>query len=114
MYVRTTPQQGVARILENAMHYRTLIASLMLISLTSVAAALERPNSLKLTCGQAKDSVKHNGVVIMYTGANIYQRVVANAKGCKNREVLDPYFTKTKDKRSCRVGYHCRRLDEIW
>jgi hypothetical protein len=98
----------------NPMIFRKTVLTLALVSLATSAGAVKRPNSLTLTCKQAINTVNQNKVVIMYTGRHIYERVLSKYGDCRNGEYLEWYYTKTKDKKKCRVGYYCRERDDMF
>ena len=73
----------------------------------SLAQAQSRPDSLRMTCGQASALVQSRGSIVLGTGPDIYDRFVASCGFCFNFEFLVPSWIRTADSPQCCVGYRC-------
>jgi hypothetical protein len=70
-------------------------------------------DTLDMTCSQAVKLVlsKPQGIVLR-TGPNRWDKYVHDAEACGpvQRELI-PEFVRTKDARSCHIGYTCSEVD---
>ena len=84
---------------------RILIAAL---SLAASAALAQRPSSLEMTCGEARDLVRSSGAIVLGTGGQTYDRFVAHPSYCLQGEEAYGGWTHTQDEARCPVGLVCR------
>ncbi len=68
-------------------------------------------DTLSMSCAQAHDLVlsKPKGVVLK-TGPNRFDLYVHDAEACSADDDLTPAFVRTKNIRSCFIGYTCEDL----
>lgn len=83
-----------------------LVAATLLVA-AATGTALGRPQSLDLTCAQARDLVQRAGAVTISTGRHTYERFVADQGFCARMEVTRPGYAPTRDTGNCFVGYRC-------
>jgi hypothetical protein len=79
----------------------------LLLSLIA-AAALARPSTLAMSCGQARALVAAQGAVVMSTGTYAFDRYVATPGLCMLGEYAYYGYGPTQDARSCRIGFVCK------
>jgi hypothetical protein len=87
-----------------------------LVALASGGAAVAqaRPDSLGMTCAQARGLVRSRGAVILGSGPNIYDRIVIDRRFCAITDGLQTAWVPTRDTRQCMVGYTCIPLKDAW
>ncbi|MDO9440597.1 MAG: hypothetical protein Q7T73_06885 [Beijerinckiaceae bacterium] len=89
---------------------KMVVAALFLAPLmTTHATAQSRPDTLRMTCGMASETVRREGAVILSTGPNIYDRYVSSQAYCQRDEETRPHWLATSDSRQCFIGYVCER-----
>lgn len=88
--------------------------ALALLALAGPAAAQARPDSLTMTCNQARQLVASRGALILGSGPHIYDRIVANQSFCPWPQHVERTFVPTRDTRNCFVGYVCRDGRPEW
>ncbi|WP_293864065.1 hypothetical protein [uncultured Alsobacter sp.] len=88
-----------------------LIAGALVGSLPAFAQS--RPDSLTMTCDQVRATIARQGVAVIGTGANVYDRYVVDARFCSATQVTRPDFLKTRDVSACLV-YTCRERTLSW
>ncbi|TCK28860.1 hypothetical protein EV667_2874 [Ancylobacter aquaticus] len=71
------------------------------------ALAQAMPNSLAMSCGQARALVQREGAVVIGTGPNLYDRFVTDAGYCSSKR-SKPAWIATRDEAQCLVGQLCR------
>ncbi|MGL4496931.1 MAG: hypothetical protein ACRCUX_14060 [Beijerinckiaceae bacterium] len=81
--------------------------ALAALSLTSPVSAQSRPDSLAMTCDQARALVARAGGIVLGTGPNIYDRYVASAGFCPPGDVMRNRTVPTRDTGACPVGGTC-------
>lgn len=88
---------------------RALFATIALCGVVASASAFAqgRPNSVNMTCAQARGAVASAGALVLGTGGATYDRYVSNRSFCTPSEVTDPGFAPTVDNPQCLVGYLC-------
>ncbi len=86
---------------------RVLAALSLCAFATSAIAQTGRPALHTMTCTAASSFVSSRGAVVADTSPNAYQRLVASGAYCQHGETAEPYFSRTKDKAQCLVGYEC-------
>lgn len=83
------------------------IAIALLIAATSAASAQGRPDSTRMSCGQAAALVQRSGALVLGTGGMTYDRYVADRRFCNPTEQTKPAFAPAADTPRCFVGYTC-------
>ncbi|MHB2166320.1 hypothetical protein [Alsobacter sp. R-9] len=78
------------------------------------ALAQARPDSLRMTCAQARSIVATRGAVVIGTGPYIYDRFVADRRFCSLNEFARPAFIRSRDTPQCMVGYKCTPISDGW
>jgi hypothetical protein len=86
--------------------FRRLLA--VALSVAASAAQAERPSSLDMTCGEARDLVRSSGAIVLGTGGQTYDRFVAHPSYCLQGEEAYGGWTRTLDEARCPVGLVCR------
>lgn len=72
------------------------------------ASAQARPDTRSMTCAQAQNFVRQRGAVVMTTGRNTFERIVASARYCPPQQnFLRRFNAETSDARHCQVGFTC-------
>jgi hypothetical protein len=87
---------------------KRMVLTLVLCMGATAAAAQARPNSLNMTCGQARQLVLSQGAVVIGTGPNIYDRYVRDGGFCLVGEYPSAGWITTRDNPQCVVGFRCR------
>lgn len=77
------------------------------IPLAPGAAAQQRPLTLGMGCGQARELVNSRKAVVLSTGQNTYDRYVSSAASCLSGEFARPAWVPTADNPQCLIGYTC-------
>jgi len=77
------------------------------VSLALTAAAEARPNTTRMTCGQAQDFVLRHGAAVMDTGPHTFERIVSSQAYCQRSQFLRRFYAPTRDAYQCPVGYRC-------
>ena len=93
-------------------HLKTAVASAVM-ALSFALPAEARVNTTNLTCRQAQDLVYSRGAIVLSTGRNTYDRFVVNRSFCPNGDYTEPAYVRTRDRRSCNIGYTCT-VDSPW
>ena len=87
---------------------RTTVASLLLLGLAAgPSLAQSRPQSTRMTCGQAASLVFQRGAIVLGTGGYTYDRYVRDRGFCEIAETTKAAFAPTLDNPQCFVGYTC-------
>lgn len=84
------------------------VAAIASSAITASALGQERPYTPRLTCGAAAGLVAARGSVVLGTGPQTYERVVADARFCSIEETTAPAWERTADNPQCFVGYRCK------
>ena len=84
-----------------------LIALMAGVACASGALAQGRPSTTAMTCAAASSFVASRGAVVIGTGGDTYERVVANQSFCQHGQETKPLFSPTRDNGACLVGYYC-------
>ena len=84
-----------------------LVLSLVLIGVAAEALAQSRPNTERMSCGQAQSLVATQGAVVLYSGPYTYDRYVRDSTFCPRPDRTDPAWISTADAAQCFVGYRC-------
>jgi hypothetical protein len=90
-----------------ARNRRVIRLALLFLLATAATVTFARPSTLSMSCRQAQTLLASKGAVVMTTGANTYNRFVANERYCMTAEWAYPATARTKDLPSCRLGYTC-------
>lgn len=77
--------------------------------LSGAALAQSRPDTLRMSCGTAAETVRRGGAVILATGPSIYDRYVSSQAYCQRDEEARPHWLATSDSNQCFIGYVCER-----
>jgi hypothetical protein len=85
-----------------------LLVSLLFLSLAPVpVSAQPRPQTTRMTCGQARALVQQRGAILLGTGGYTYDRFVRDRSFCQVTEVTRRALAPTADDQQCLVGYTC-------
>ena len=60
-----------------------------------------------MTCSDARQMVRNEGAVILWSSDDIYDRYVAHQGYCQRDETTEPAYVPTSDCSHCFVGYRC-------
>ena len=77
------------------------------VSLAGITGAEARPNTINLTCSQAKSMVRSHRSILLSTGRHTYDRYVVNVAFCPSGDYAKSAYVKTRDRNSCYIGYTC-------
>jgi hypothetical protein len=80
---------------------------LALPAFVSGAMAQPRPDTLRMTCAQARGLVASQGAVVLYTGPYAYDRFVRESTFCFRPDRTEPAWIATLDSPQCPVGFRC-------
>jgi hypothetical protein len=94
-------------------YIRTALATAAVTFTIAVPLAEARINTTTLTCHQAQDLVYSRGGIVLSTGRNTYDRYVANRSFCPIGDYTERAYVRTRDRRSCNIGYTCT-VDNPW
>lgn len=91
---------------------RTALLSLSFVLVASAAVAQGHPNSLNMSCADARGLVRQSGAVVIATGSHLYDRFVTGPGYCSLVQTTEPAWIPTADNPQCLVGKLCveRRL----
>lgn len=87
------------------------IAAALLLPLPASAQAM--PNSLTMSCAQARALVARQGAVVIGTGPDLFDRYVSNPGYCQSQR-SKPAWIPTRDNPQCLVGQECRERRIRW
>ena len=79
----------------------------------AVSSAQARPNTLNMTCQQARDLVRSQGGIVLSTGRYTYDRYVVSRAYCPPGDYTKRASVPTRDRKSCSIGYTCT-ADNPW
>jgi len=88
-----------------------LISCVILLAGFTVAEA--RPNTMDLTCSQARALVHSHRSILLSTGRYTYDRYVVSVGFCPSGDYARNAYVQTRDRKSCRIGYTCT-MDNPW
>ncbi len=77
------------------------------ILLSGISVAEARPNTMNLTCAQARGLVRSHGSILLSTGRYTYDRYVVSVGFCPFGDYAKSAYVQTRDRNSCRIGYTC-------
>lgn len=77
--------------------------------LSAAALAQTRPDTLRMSCGSAAETVRRSGAIVLATGPSIYDRYVSGQAFCQRDEEARPHWLATTDSNQCFIGYVCER-----
>jgi len=83
----------------------TLAACALIVASASLADA--RQNTRSMSCDQAIALVGHSRGIVLSTGANTYDRYVANGSFCIPGQITQRATVPTKDTSDCPIGFTC-------
>jgi hypothetical protein len=72
-----------------------------------VASAQGRPDTLRMSCAQARGLVAARGAIVLGTGPNLYDRYVMHRGFCTPSETTEPSWVRAGDTPQCFIGYRC-------
>ena len=78
------------------------------------AAAQSRPDSLSMSCDQARAFLRSRGAAVIGTGPHIYDRYVSDQRFCPITEGPRPAWIRTRDTAQCPVGFTCVPVQDLW
>lgn len=81
------------------------------LALVTGAQAQGMPNSLSMSCNQARALVERSGAVVMATGATEFDRYVSRRSFCARDQELRSSFVRTADNPQCYIGDRCVDVD---
>jgi hypothetical protein len=85
-----------------------LLGSFVILSLaTAPVLAQSRPQTTRMSCGQARALVLQRGAILLGTGGYTYDRFVRDRSFCQPTEVTRRALAPTVDDPQCLVGYTC-------
>ena len=79
----------------------------VLVLALAPASASARPDTLGLSCAQARSIVARAGAAVLGSGPHVYERYVASRAFCPGRDNAQAAFAPTRDNPQCAVGYRC-------
>ena len=91
-----------------------LVAGIGWVGASLPAAAQGRPDSLSMSCDQARALLRSRGALVIGTGPHIYDRYVTDRRFCAVTEGTRPAWIATRDTRQCMVGYTCVPIEDLW
>ena len=65
------------------------------------------PDTLDMSCAQARAIVRQSGAVVLATGPRLYERYVTNRTYCSPDQDTQPAWTATADSPQCQLGDRC-------
>ena len=91
-----------------------LVAAALGALLPMHAAQAQRPNTLSMTCAQARGLVASTGSIVLSTGVHTFDKYVASPGYCEFGEYAYSASVPTRDTRSCPIGYRCDTNPPLW
>ncbi len=74
---------------------------------TTAALAQGLPDTLNMSCAQARAIVRQSGAVVLATGPRLYERYVTARSYCSPDQDTQPAWTETADNPQCQLGDRC-------
>ena len=90
------------------------IVAIALALLAASPALAQRPSTLGMSCGQAREIVFSQRAIVLSTGRHTYDRFVAAPGFCSLGEWARPATAPTADAANCPLGYVCQSGDPPW
>ena len=87
------------------------IGSAGLLALAGSAQAQGMPNSLTMSCAQARGLVERSGAAVIATGAVEFDRYVSRRSFCTRDQEPRSSFVRTADNPQCYIGDRCVDVD---
>lgn len=87
------------------------VIALAALTLASSAVFAAIPETTKLTCADARNIVKRNGVINMTTNGGRYVRYVADASWCSSGDNAEQAWVRTLDAKHCPMAFVCVSKD---
>ncbi|MGE3646082.1 MAG: hypothetical protein AB7F96_19735 [Beijerinckiaceae bacterium] len=75
------------------------------------AMAQGRPDTTRMSCGQARAIVERAGGIVLSTGGHTFDRFVNNRAFCTMTEITKPAFVPTANNPQCFIGYTCEEFE---
>ena len=88
------------------------VTLMLVLAVAPHARAQGTPDTLRMTCAVAAETVRRAGAVVLHSGPNIYDRYVSAQNFCAREEIMTPRWVPAADTAQCFVGYTCQR--ESW
>ena len=89
------------------------LAAMLVSALPPAASAQSRPDTQKMSCGEARSLVARYGAIVMTTGPGTYERIVASERFCLLGESARPALAISRDRGQCVVGYYCGQASDF-
>ncbi len=90
------------------------LVAVVLALLSAAPAFAQRPSTLGMSCGQAREIVFSQGAIVLSTGRHTYDRFVAAPGFCSLGEWARAATAPTTDAANCPLGYVCQSGDPPW
>ncbi len=71
------------------------------------------PTTLTMSCAVAAATVARAGAIVLTTGADTYDRFVAQIGFCQRGQITKPAYAPTSDDPNCAIGYVCKENTTI-
>jgi hypothetical protein len=91
-----------------------VIATAIFVATAFSSVSQARPDTRQMSCGQARDLVRHRGVVVLTTGGQTYDRFVSHGGYCAYGEYPERAFVRTRNRQECFIGYICADRQPLW
>ena len=82
-------------------------AVLLMALLVAGSAWAQRPNTLNMSCAEARGLVAARGAVVLSTGRHTFDRFVSSPGYCLYGEYAYNASAPTRDRASCSLGFRC-------
>jgi hypothetical protein len=92
---------------EVRMRKSMLVAIACCMASGGALAQSARPNLYTMSCSSAAAFINARGAIVANTSPTTYERLVASEGFCLRNEQAYPYFSPTRDRAQCMVGYQC-------
>ena len=93
---------------------RTLAITIGMTALLAAgggAIAQGMPDSLMMSCAQARALVQSSGAIVIATGPNLYDRYVVGQNFCNREQEARPAWVRSADNPQCFIGNRCVDVD---
>ena len=84
-----------------------LLAFAVAAPLSASAQGQGLPQTLNMSCSEARGVVFHNGAALLATGPLVFNRYVRSMSYCEWGDVTKPMWVETRDTQQCPIGYIC-------
>ena len=82
-------------------------AALLMALIVAGSAWAQRPNTLNMSCAEARGLVAAHGAIVLGTGTHTFDRFVASPGYCLHGEYAYNASAPTRDRAMCALGYRC-------